>query len=186
MRIVLEDIRREILGVPDGYPNLAHDYLDDLAEKRMDEVRAMMHAAPTPLARVLIETGATRAQLAEAVGVSAGAVGHWASGEKPLPATRLAEISAYLHVAPSDLMDGHEAPQLAGELSYIGWIIRFIVMVGPHAPTRADIALKLGVTLAKLRAYTHGGEEVPEAIVHEFTRAFLSQSSTIGIHDDAR
>jgi transcriptional regulator with XRE-family HTH domain len=182
----MEGTRREILGVPSDYRGSSAEYLDYLAIMRMQEVRDMGETAPTPLARALIFSGKTRAGLAEAIGVSRAAVGHWASGEKPLPRGRVSEISRVLGVKPSDLMDSRPAPDSDG-LSYLGWMVEHVIMQGYYGPPRHEIALALGITLAKLRAYTHGGEEIPEAIVYAITRAYLprmaemlSPSSTTG------
>jgi DNA-binding transcriptional regulator YdaS (Cro superfamily) len=168
----IEEARREVLGVPDDFEHTADDFLDLLAEGLLEERRAMVEAAPTPLARSLISTGKTRSDLAATLGVSVTAVGHWASGEKPLPGSRLVEISLALGVKPSDLMDSRPAPDTAG-LSYFGWMIEHVVMLGYYGPPRHEIALKLGITLAKLRGYTHGGVVVPEATVLALTKAYL-------------
>jgi DNA-binding transcriptional regulator YdaS (Cro superfamily) len=171
--LTIEETRRQILGVPADYRGDSFEYLDWLAITRMQEVTDMAAAAPTPLARALIFSGKTRGELAEAIGVSVTAVGHWASGEKPLPASRLVEIALFLGVKPSDLRDeGRPAPD-SDELSYFGWLVEHVIMSGYYGPPRHEIALALGVTLAKLRAYTHGVEEIPEAIVTALARAYL-------------
>ena len=172
MRDTIENTRREILGVPSDYRGTSAEYLDYLAIMRMQEIRDMAAAAPTPLASSLIFAGKTRSDLAAALGVSRVAVGHWASGEKPLPRGRVSEISLYLGVKPSDLMDTRPAPDTDG-LSYFGWMVEHVIMLGYYGVPRHEIALKLGVTLAKLRAYTHGNEEIPEAIVYALTNAYL-------------
>ena len=179
----MEDTRRVILGVPDYYTGTSHDYLDLMADQRLEEIRAMAETAPTPLAKSLIEKGRTRGELAEALGVSVTAVGHWASGEKPLPGSRLSEISLVLGVKPSDLMDTRPAPD-TDRLSYFGWMVEHVIMQGYYGPPRHEIALKLGITLAKLRAYTHGNEEIPEAIVYRLTNAYLPAMA--GMLNDGR
>ena len=173
MRTAIEEARREVLGVPADFEHTADDFLDLLAEGLLEERRSMVEAAPTPLARALIRDGKTRADLAGALGVSITAVGHWASGEKPLPGSRLVEISLVLDCKPSDLMDSRPAPDTSG-LSYFGWMVEHVIMLGYYGPPRHEIALKLGITLAKLRAYTHGNEEIPEAVVRKLTYAYLS------------
>ncbi len=183
----MEDTRREILGVPGDYRGSAAEYLDWLAITRMQEVNDMAESAPTPLARALIFKGKTRADLAEAIGVSVSAVGHWASGEKPLPGSRLSEISLVLGVKPSDLMDDPTPAPDTSELSYFGWIVEHVIMQGFYGPQRGDVALTLGVTMGRLRKYTHGDGEVPEEIVLALAASYLpnlarklSPSSEIG------
>jgi hypothetical protein len=165
-------MRRQILGIPDDYRGDSLEYLDYLAITQLQEITDMAEVAPTPLARALISKGKTRAGLAAAIGVSGAAVGHWASGEKPLPRGRIDEIAAWLVMSTDGLQDTAPAPD-TDELSYFGWMVEHVIMQGYYGPPRHEIALALGVTLAKLRAYTHGGEEIPEDIIYEITRAYL-------------
>jgi transcriptional regulator with XRE-family HTH domain len=143
----------------------------------------MGEQAPTPLSRALIFSGKTRAGLAEAIGVSRAAVGHWASGEKPLPLGRVSEISRVLGVKPSDLMDRRPAPDSEG-LSYFGWMVEHVIMQGYYGPPRHEIALALGITLAKLRGYSYGAEEVPEYIVDALTKGYLPAMHATLTNDD--
>lgn len=170
----LEDARREVLQVPEHYEFGADDYLDLLAEELLADRRRMVSAAPTTLARLLIESGNTRAGLAAAIGVSVTAVGHWASGAKPLPEGRLDEIAFYLGVEPwrADPLGILTSEEWA-ELSYFEWIIRFVVDVEPATLRRSAIATRLGITPAKLRGYTHGGVEVPEDIIRVFVKHYV-------------
>ena len=173
----MEETRRQILAVPSGFTGTAFDYLDYLAETRLDEIRDMADSAPTPLARALIFKGRTRAGLAEAIGVSRVAVGHWASGEKPLPDGRVREIATWLGVDPAGLADVTPAPDTS-ELTYFGWVVEHVIGLGYYGSSRQDVALKLGITLAKLRAYTHAGEVVPEALIYRLTNAYLPKMAS--------
>jgi hypothetical protein len=168
----MEEARRQILEVPLRFTGTAVEYLDYLAAIRLDETRDMADSAPTPLARALIFKGRTRAGLAEALGVSRTAVGHWASGEKPLPDGRVREIGIWLGVDPAGLVDATPAADTS-DLTYFGWVVEHVIGIGYYGHSRADVAIKLGITLAKLRAYTHSGEVVPEALIYRLTNAYL-------------
>jgi hypothetical protein len=168
----MEEARREILGVPDDYRGDSAEYLDFLAIERLQEITDMADSAPTPLARALIFKGRTRAGLAEALGVSETAIGHWASGEKPLPDSRVREVAVWLGVDPAGLVDATPAADTS-DLTYFGWVVEHVIGIGYYGSSRQDVALKLGITLAKLRAYTHAGEVVPEDLIYRLTNAYL-------------
>ena len=173
----MEEAKREILGVPADYRGDSAEYLDFLAIEALQEVTDMADSAPTPLARALIFKGRTRAGLAEAIGVSRVAIGHWASGEKPLPDGRVLEIATWLGVDPAGLADVTPAPDTS-ELTYFGWVVEHVIGLGYYGSSRQDVALKLGITLAKLRAYTHAGEVVPEALIYRLTNAYLPKMAS--------